>query len=407
MRKLLLLLIIVHFAALCAGSPQAFASSPDNVKTLAEDNNSFALALYRTLSSGQGNLFFSPYSISTALAMTWLGARGKTAQEMAKTLHFSLPGDTLNPAFSTLISAMNDKGKAASYELVVANRLWGQNGYRFLKSFLDGEKKYYGSDLELLDFKKNAEGARVTINKWVEHQTRDRIKDLIARGVLKEDTRLVLTNAIYFKSAWDETFSKGATGRAPFTVSSSKKVEADMMHKSDHLNYGRFDGLEILEIPYKSRELSMLVLLPRKADGLQEMMKALDPVALKEMLSKLAPCMVELSLPKFRTTSSFNLKETLTKMGMNTPFIFGAADFSGMDGTKLLYISEVIHKAFVDVHEEGTEAAAATAVVMAAGCAPPKGKPVIFTVDHPFFFIIRDNSTGSFLFMGRILNPKE
>ena len=405
MKKLRILAVILFFCVLLPATA-AFSQGSADTSTLVDNNNTFALSLYKTLSEQEGNLFFSPYSISTALAMTWLGARGKTADEMGKTLKFSLEASRIHPAFKSLITGMNSRQNKDAYELVIANRLWGQKGYTFLKSFLRDEEKYYSSPLKELDFKSNPEKARGIINRWVEKKTRDRIKDLIAKGILKKDARLVLTNAIYFKSGWQETFSKEATRKEPFHLSRTQKADVDMMHRTDRLRYGSFNDMDMLDIPYKSGELSMLVLLPSKLDGIGNVGKTLDYKKLNRCISKLSVCKVELSLPRFKTTSELALKETLEKMGMTTPFIYGQADFSGMDGTKLLYISQVVHKAFVDVNEEGTEAAAATAVLMVAGSAPPREEKIVaFKVDHPFIFIIRDNTSGSFLFVGRIMDP--
>jgi serine protease inhibitor len=375
---------------------------------LVKGNNAFALSLYSTLKAQKGNLFFSPYSISTALSMTYLGARDTTAAEMARTLHFTLGAQELHPAFGSLIRDLNSRGGKDAYQLIAANRLWGQKGYGFLRDFLDRENQYYGSSLQELDFRNNTEQARLTINSWVEKQTMEKIKELIKKGVLSPDTRLVLTNAIYFKSPWQEAFKEESTKKQPFFKGGKEQVMVDMMNRTAHFGYGITDTMALAEIPYKNYELSMVVLLPKERDGLSRLESTLSEEKLLSLLSQLTGAKLELGLPKFKTTCSFNLKTILEKMGMKTPFDEKLADFSGINGKKSLSISEVIHKAFVDVNEKGTEAAAATAVVMMVRSAAPQKEEVIpFRVDHPFLFLIRDRKTGSILFMGRIENPAE
>ncbi len=403
--KLVLLSLILFLAAIL--SSLAAAPCDRGITTLATGNGTFAISLYKVLGDKKGNLFFSPYSISTALSMTYLGARGTTAKEMAKTLCFSQPPAELHPAYRALITDLNGRGASGAYELVTANRLWGQKGTAFVPAFLDDEKKYYGSSLEELDFVGSTEKSRHIINRWVEKQTRDKIKHLLQPGVLTKLTRLVLTNAIYFKSAWSEVFKEGMTREEPFFPGRGEKVTVPMMHRTGHYNYCRTGDAEVALLPYKNNELSMMVILPLEKEGLEKVEQSLSYESVKNTLAKMTDKDLELALPKFKTTSSFSMKETLEKMGMTAPFGM-EADFSGMDGTKSLRISAVIHKAFVDVNENGTEAAAATAVAMTLKGMPSRPKNVIpFKVDHPFIFLIRDNKTGSILFMGRIVNPLE
>ncbi len=367
-------------------------------------NNQFALDLYKQLGEKEdGNLLFSPYSISTALAMTYAGARGETQDEMAKVLHFALPQRLLHPAFAAIIEDLNDE-KRKGYKLAVANRLWGQKGYSFRPNFLNTTRKYYGAELAQVDFAKAAEKARQTINKWVEEQTQDKIKDLIPEGVLDSLTRLVLTNAIYFKGDWETQFDKKATREADFTATPDKKVKVPMMHQVAPFKYADLPSLQVLEMPYAGDDLSMVVLLPKKTDGLGDLEKSLDAKSLQEWTGGVRKRKVSVFLPKFKMTCKFRLKPVLASMGMPLAFDAGRADFSGMTGSKDLYISAVIHKAFVDVNEEGTEAAAATAVVMTLRSAP-RPSPV-FRADHPFLFLIRDNRTGSILFLGRVAEPE-
>ena len=384
------------------------------MKALVEGNNAFALDLYARLRDQEGNLFFSPYSISTALAMTYAGARGDTEAQMAEVLRFPTdemrhaqgmvmqmpwPQEKLHPAFKSLIEDLNARQKKGAYELSVANALWGQKGYAWLDEFLKITRDNYGAGLREVDFVGDTEGARKTINDWVEKETKDKIKELVPPGVLDGLTRLVLTNAIYFKGKWALQFKVKATRDAPFTLLDGKKVQVPMMHQSKEFGYMETEGFQALELPYVREELSMIVFLPKKVDGLAELEKSFTADDLAKWLDELHKLKVYVLLPRFKMTSEFRLDKVLKAMGMTDAF--GAADFSGMDGKEGLFISAVLHKAFVDVNEEGTEAAAATAVPEAMELV----ELLVFRADHPFLFLIRDNRTGSILFMGRLVNP--
>jgi serpin B len=393
----------VVFVMCRAGSSDA-AEPAAQTGTVVEGNNAFALALYAKLrTENKGNVFLSPYSISTALAMTYAGAKGKTAAEIAEVLHFTVPQEQLAPAFAALAAKLHGDVEKEGYQLRIANRLWGQKGYHFLPAFLQVTRDDYGAELAQLDFVGNAEAARRTINTWVEEQTAEKIKDLIAPGVLGRDTALVLTNAIYFNGDWAGKFDKTLTRDAPFLLTPEEKVGVPMMRQRGEFAYGVVDNVQILELPYAGKKLSMVVLLPKEVDGLSDLEKKLSVDTLKTWTSRLNVPTVDIVLPKFKTTSSFRLEKVLGSMGMGLAFS-GDADFSGMNGKRELSISAVIHKAFVDVSERGTEAAAATAVVMARAARPQKIPT--FRADHPFLFLIRDNRTGSILFLGRMTNPK-
>jgi len=393
--------------ALALGGPadgQAPAKIGGDAEAVVKGNNVFALDLYGRLRQKDGNLFFSPYSISDALAMTYAGARGQTAEQMATTLHFALPAQRLHPAFGELIRSLNAGGKDRKYQLSVANALWGQKGYTFLPDFIRLTKDVYEGGLKEVDFVKTEE-ARKAINHWVEEQTRDKIKDLIPEGALVSDTRLVLTNAIYFKSAWAEAFHEGATKKEDFHLGGGRKVQVPMMHTNEAFRYRDGGTFHALELPYQSRQLSMIVLLPKKVDGLAELEKNLTSARLDEWLKAMKVHQVNVALPKFKFSAEFSLKDVLSAMGM--PLAFSKqADFTGMTTRERLYIDKVLHKAFVDVNEKGTEAAAATAVVVRPTSAPnyPRAD---FRADHPFVFLIRENRTGSILFLGRVANPQQ
>ena len=323
--------------------------------------------------------------------MTYAGARGETAEEMRKALHFTLPDERLCAAFATLACDLRPRG----CELCVANRLWGQAGYPFLESFLKLTRDYYGAELEQVDFAGAAEAARRTINAWAKKETRERIGELIEPDILDPPPVLVLTNAIYFKGNWAKRFSKKKTKRARFTLPNGDKVQVRIMYQKEKFNYAAERGLQVLEMPYRRGDLSMFVFLPEKPDGLPEFEGSLNGENLKVWLSHLRKQKVHVYMPRFTITSRFRLKETLKSMGMR--LAFSGADFSGIGGPGL-YISHVVHKAFVEVNEEGTEAAAATAVAAPA-------EPILFRADHPFLFLILENRSGSILFLGRVMNP--
>ena len=372
---------------------------------IVEGNNRFAVGLYAKLKdSTSENLFFSPYSLSTALAMTYAGAAGETGKQMAEVLRFTVSESELHPAMGQLIRMLLRKEKG--YQFRVANRLWGQKGYEFLPEFLNTTQNHYGAELGELDFARQTEDARRAINQWVEKETERKIKDLIPPGLLAQDTRLVLTNAIYFKGNWRDQFEKEATQDAPFYVSADKEVTVPMMHQIERFGYRAAEDMQILEMPYADNALSMVVLLPKDKEGLAELEKRITHDDLRDSTRGLRPREVSVFLPRFTMTSQFSLKDVLQSMGMTLAFDEGRADFSRMSRSEQLFISAVVHKAFVDVNEEGTEAAAATGVIMAPTAAPVQEEPPVFRADHPFVFLIRDNRTGSIVFMGRVANPK-
>jgi serpin B len=386
------------------GAHAAVADQPNAQLALVQGNTEFALKLYAQLAGDKGNLFFSPYSISSALAMTYDGARNKTAAEMKQVLHFPFASEQLNPAFAELARALQSDDKS-KFKLVVANRLFGQKDYGFLPKFLADQREFYGAPLEEVDFIKATEEARQTINRWAEKQTNDKIKDLIQPGVIGADARLVLANAIYFKAAWNTPFYVKATSDDDFFTAPGQSVKTPTMHTSDRAGYWSSDALSVLDLPYENRQLSMVILLPGKIDGLAVLEKNLTAANLKTWLETLSAHQVRISLPKFKQTAQFQLNKALGDMGMTDAFS-KQADFSGMSSHDNLAISAVVHKAFVDVNEAGTEAAAATAVGIRVTSAPVT-KVVTFKADHPFIYVIRDNRTGALLFMGRVVTLGE
>lgn len=377
--------------------------NPDT-QTLVKDNTMFAFDLYAQLKSKEGNLFFSPYSISTALAMTYAGARGNTAGQMADVLHFSLELKPLYHAFADLEAHVNAVQEKGNIQLGVANALWAQQDYQFLQEFMDLVIRHYRANLSYADFTTAYEAARREINGWVEHQTCDKIKELLSEGILNTLTRLVLVNAIYFKGNWASQFEKDYTHNAAFWIALDTSVEVSMMTQTHECNhcYIAEDSVQILELPYVGDDLSMIILLPTKNDGLALLENSLNAENLELWLGRLHKLKITVYVPKFKMSSGFRLDKTLKTMGMPDAFSECDANFSGMDGTRELHISAVVHKAFVEVNEEGTEAAAATAVVMSSRSLM---QPPAFRADHPFLFLIRDNHSGSILFLGRVIDP--
>jgi serpin B len=387
--------------------------TPDERAALTDGNTAFALDLYRTLRSGNSNLFFSPYSISLALAMTYGGARSATAEQMARALHFTLPPARLHPAFNALDQELAGRAKpqaegdgaGQAFVLKVANAMWGQRDYKFRPAFLDLLAEQYGAGMHLADFEHAPDPARRSINAWVEQQTENKIKDLLPPNAVKAATRFVLANAIYFKADWQAQFELAMTRKGSFTPLDGARVTVPMMHQTEELPYVAGDDYEAARLDYVGGA-SMLILLP-KAGRFRELEAALTPECVGEIVGALRPERVALAMPpKFHSGgATFSLKQTLQSLGMRDAFEFGPADFSGIDGTRNLFVDDAFHQAIVIVDEQGTEAAAATGVAM-AGSAPPARPPITLTIDRPFIFLIRDNATGTVLFAGRILNPR-
>ncbi len=369
-------------------------------------NTRFALDVYSRLRTAPGNLFFSPFSLSTALTMTSAGAAGETARQMKSTLR--LPSDHAS-GYAALIDRVNGAGEPqpSPDTLASANALWLQPGEPFLPAFLETVQAQYAASLRPLDFAADPEAARRTINAWVEKQTLDKIRDLIASGVLSRDTSLVLTNAIYFKGAWQTPFQDAQTQKdQPFHAADGHDLKVALMAQTGSFRYHDGESFQALELPYKQNARAMIVLLPRTPAGLAELEASLDEANLTKWLGAMAAKRVRVELPRFKLTQSFEVSETLSALGMTDAFQPSKADFSGMTGHRDHFLSAVIHKAFVDVNEAGTEAAAATAVVMTRSSVIVAPDPIAFRADHPFVVLIRDQKTGSILFLGRLTDPK-
>ena len=389
----------------------------EELAELAEGNSAFAFDLYRTLAEEDGNLFYSPYSIFLALAMTYAGARGETERQMTEAVHFTLPQDRLHSVFNTLDTDLASRGQQEAGEdgevftLNIANAVWGQHDYEFLEPFLDVLATHYGAGVRPVDFAGSPEESRVTINDWVAERTEDKIKDLIPEGAIQSVTRMVLSNAIYFNARWLYTFFDNFTKPRPFHLLNGGEVEAPMMRMAaaERLGYAEGEGYQAVELPYRGRDIAMTILLP-DAGNFREFEESMGGDLISEILEDLELTYVDLTMPKFEFDSEFKLRGALAKMGMPNAFGSGTSDFSGMDGRSChdgdlpcLLVDDVYHKAFVSVDEEGTEAAAATGVVMILESAGPTAKEVV--VDRPFIFLIHDRATESILFVGRVENP--
>ena len=395
----ILVLLAWHVERPCAAEDAGPDMPPPEV---VDSMNRFALDLYSRLAGqSQENLFLSPASISTALAMTYAGAREDTATQMAEVLH--LPESNVHEGFGAMVRYLNQWGDQEDLELSMANALWAQQDYQFLPEFTGLLDTHYGAGLRQVDFARDTEAARRTINGWVEEQTKEKIQDLIPHGVLAGNTRLVLTNAIYFFGNWQQPFDAGKTVPLPFTTAAGRQVKTPTMHQETRFLYAEDATAQCLEMAYEGGDMAMTILLPRQTDGWAELEGRLDASALQQWTDRLRPQRVRVFLPKFSTTAQFQLKSVLSAMGMTAAFTVPPADFSGMDGTLELFVQEVVHKAFVDVSEEGTEAAAATGVVVGVrSAARPTPE---FRADRPFLFLIRDTRSGAILFIGRLAEP--
>lgn len=381
--------------------------APDaDLQTTVAGNTAFALDLYQQLRTEPGNVFYSPFSISEALAMLSAGARGDTATQMAKALHFQLPQAKLHPAFNAVDLALASRGQGAAgkdgqgFRLTIANALWGQSGSHFEAPFLDTLGQNYGAGMHVVDFVGAAEGSRTLINTWVADRTEQRIKDLLPKGSVDADTRLVLTNAVYFNAAWQTPFKPEATLPADFTLLDGSKKKVPTMSGVQDMDYGDGADYAAVSLPYDGGELSMALILPTQG-SLDAFEASLTPERLQTILGGLSDHSVTITLPRFKIESSFSLAEQLGQLGMPIAFT-DAADFSGINGKGGLSVGSVVHKAFVDVSETGTEAAAATGVTIGVTSVPA---PAEIHLNHPYLFLIRDNATKTILFFGRVEDP--
>ncbi len=385
----------------------SLSASDVKLDDLVRGNSRFAFDLYAALREEDGNLFYSPHSISVALAMIYAGANERTARQMEEVLRFQLAPDQLHAAFNVLDLELSSRGEGSSgqdgdgFQLNIANAIWGQKEYTFLPRFLDTLAENYGAGMRVVDFIGEPESSRESINDWVAERTGDRIRDLIPEGLIDPLTRLVLANAIYFNAAWHLPFDENRTSMAPFHLLSGNRIDVPMMRQTEAFNYARHEKsqAQAVELQYSGEETSMLIFLPA-AGKYDQFESSLSSDIISEISKQLSPVRIRLSIPSFEIESEFRLADTLAGLGMSDAFDPQSADFSGMNGTKDLYLSAVVHKAFVKVDEKGTEAGAATGGTIGVTSLPPA-----FTADRPFIFLIRDRATDAILFVGRILDP--
>jgi len=378
----------------------------DDRASLIRGNTAFAVDLYQRETARQsGNIFFSPYSISTAIAMVDAGARGATAAEIEKAMRFPFSEKRLASAWASVLKDVNQH--KSGFDLLTANALWAARGIEFRPSYLETARGEFGARIGTLDFAHASRAAAERINKWVSDTTKEKIRQLIAQDMLSKDTLLVLTNAIYMKAKWSDPFPKPGTDLNGKFHAPGGDVTVPMMHATETFSFFKGDGLRVLELPYEGRELSMVIVLPETNTGLAAIEKDLTPEKLEAWRAKLASARVSVTLPRFTSEMTLDLNATLAEMGIKRAFqMTGTADFSGMSAKERIAISRVIHKARVDVDEQGTEAAAATAVIaVRATAVRPTQPPEVFNADHPFLFFIRRNGSGSVLFLGRLMKP--
>ena len=405
----------------------AASAQTAQTNSLVEGNTAFALDLYAHLKDTPGNLFMSPYSISSCLAMTYAGARGDTEMQMGHVLRFSQGDAPLHSSFGELQKQLTDAEKPDGIQLAIANALWTQKGEPFLQAFLQTAADDYKADIKQADFATDSDAVRQEINGWVAQKTMDKIQGILPPHSVDAATRLVLANAIYFKGAWDNPFATSHTSTQPFLVSKKSQVDVRLMDQVEIFKYAENHDFQAVELRYRGPDellpsgrhlslpnrghVSMVILLPRQIEGTSQLEKQLSPGFLDRLLAQMTEQRVRIELPSFKSQSHFKLNDKLAKMGMTDAFIWGKADFSGINGIKKeddggLYISDVFHQASVEVTEEGTEAAAVTVVGIKAGAAlAPSPTPPVFRGDHPFIFLIRDMRSGSLLFIGRMADP--
>ncbi|MBI5843347.1 MAG: serpin family protein [Deltaproteobacteria bacterium] len=387
------------------GSPSDEAAQPDLKPGEAEvidSNNRFALDLYTQLKSDEGNIFFSPYSISMVLSILSEGARGKTADEFKAVFHQANDATLRRDATASIFNQLTKP--RPDYILTMANALWAQQGHRFRSDYLDITKKYYDGKIFNIDFVNEPDNAANIINDWIEDNTNNKIHDAVDRNEIDNTTQLIVTNAIYFKATWETVLKKIGWFDQDFRVDRNKVVKSSMMGETEHFGYYRDRNfLNIIELPYTGDAMSMLILFPVTND-LPAVEKELTLENLKKWRSKIECARLEFSMPKFTFRTGYSLEEILSKMGLGSAF-GNSADFSGIDGTKSLFIQQFKHQTFVDVNEKGTEAAAVTHGTLGCAAAPPE--PVVVTVDHPFIFLIQDMKNGNILFIGRVIDPTQ
>jgi len=407
--KIIFFMLIVTMLCACKSHKNTtmyseIQPSKYTIESLAESNNLFTVDLFKQIQSKSENLIFSPYSIGTVLAMIYSGSGGKTAEEMSEVLYFPQQA-LLDPVESGMRESIQETDTMRGTDFRLANAIWAQENFSFLPDYLERVEKYYDAPLTLMDFVEttNREESRKKINHWVEEKTNRRIRDLIQPGILDASTRLVLTNAIYFNGGWMFPFDKAATSPSLFHISTQESTKTDFMHQTRSYPYYEDEEIQAICLPYKNNRMVMMVILPKSIEGWRMISQVINYERIDLVLSGMGTKEVQLALPKFRSEFQINLRQELTSMGMGTAFS-RQADLSGMTGEKNLFVDEVIHKAFIEVNETGTEAAAATAAIIGLKSSL-RDDPVRFNADHPFVFFLLDRQTGCIIFTGRLVKP--
>ncbi len=408
--------MIAFFLWIAASIFLPAGSFAQDVTEVVKANNQFALDLYARFRTNSENIFFSPYGISTALAMVYEGARGSTREEMKKVLHFPEDDSLVREGFQALSNRINQESE--NYQFRIVNALWVHNDFKVLDDYLGIVEKYYSGNARNLDFVGQPEPSRLMINAWIEEQTSNKIKDLVPVGQIKKSTRLIITNAIYFRCKWVRWFDEKDTEEKDFRLSNGDIIQTPMMQQTGTFDYFETDELQMLELLYDydpqrhRHRISMLILLPKDYD-LEALERSLTAEKLDMLKRGLRPAKVDVSLPKFKLGAKYFMAEDLESMGMSSAFSdvqgeggYAKADFSGVTGLKNLNIDQLIHQAYIDVNEKGTEVAATTMGFMDIPAHEPSGAPKIFNADHPFIFIIQDRETANILFMGRVMDPR-
>jgi serpin B len=393
----------VFAALLTLGPTVPHAPAAPDPAAIARANNAFAADLYGQLKAGDGNLCFSPYSISLAFSMAWCGTAGGTAQQLGRALHLEGPASEAAAGQGALQSLLNGIQAGGDVQLAIANSLWPEQSYPFRPDYLASVREHFQVSVTPCDFQGQSDTERHRINRWVEDHTRGKIKDLLPEGSVTPMTRMVLANAVYFKGDWERQFQPSATTTQSFFLASGAKVRTPLMTQKASFRYAEPPGLQVLSLPYAGRELSMVVLLPGTNGAVAGLERELTAGQLEVWTRELRTAEVTVHLPRFKVQSSFSLNGTMATLGVKDAFVPGRADFSGMTERNDLFISDAVHKAFIEVNEEGTEAAAATALGLRATSMQPR--PVVFRADHPFLYLIRHDATGAILFFGRVMDP--
>lgn len=402
----LLFLLIAISAFFTFNNKGITMSQQDNTGcSIPEANNNFAFELYKQVNKPENNILFSPYSIESAFAMVYAGAESNTKKEFQSVFHFPSDKITLNKSFSELNNQLNDSERKDFYNLSIANSLWIEKTYPLLPQYLNIIKQYYEAAIQNVDFVGNKMAAVTEINRWVNEKTHSKIPSILKPSDVDSSTALVLVNAVYFKAFWQSKFTKYNTNAMPFRVSAQNTMQTDMMYQEKNFNYNENETVQYVELPYSFNLSSMVIVLPKQVNGLQNLEESINAQYLEKLHTGVTKKRVQLYLPKFKFDSAFQLNDSLKALGLVDAFT-SKADFAGISAKKDLFISKAIHKAFIEVNEDGTEAAAATAISMARGAMPPVyDKPVVFKADHPFMFFIIHNQSKAILFMGKVLKP--